>query len=70
MSLENYFRRGATGFLATQQTKLKDIKAAMDLVFGFFESEIRDWIDAVLKSDTVYVSFTSWTWETLMLMWL
>jgi len=51
MQLEAFFRRGATTYLASQQGKLKDIRQAMELVFGFLEGEIKDWIDGVVRND-------------------
>jgi hypothetical protein len=55
MMLETFFRRGASSYLAEQakQGKLKDVRAAMELVFGFFEGELRDWIEGVLQKDSM-----------------
>lgn len=53
MVLETFFRRGATSYLANQQGKLKDIRGAMELIFSFWEAEMRDWIDAVLLRDSM-----------------
>lgn len=53
MQLETYFRRGATTYLASQQGKLKDIKSAMDLVFGFLEAEVRDWAETIVRTDNM-----------------
>ncbi|KAK4704899.1 exocyst complex component 1, partial [Phenoliferia sp. Uapishka_3] len=55
MQLETYFRRGAMGYLASQQGKLKDIKSAMDLVWGFLEAEMRDWADQIVRSDSMQI---------------
>jgi hypothetical protein len=55
MMLETYFRRGATSYLATQQGKLKDVRSAMDLVFGFLDNELGEWIEFVLGKDSMYV---------------
>lgn len=57
MSLETFFRRGATSYLAQQAQKgqLRDIRSAMEVVFGFLEGEMRDWIDAVLQKDSACV---------------
>lgn len=52
--LDTYFRRGATSYLATQQAKLKEIRSAMEMVFGFLEAELRSWIETVLAKDTMY----------------
>lgn len=55
MMLDSYFRRGATSYLATQQGKLKEIRSAMEMVFGFIETDLRNWVDAVLSRDSMYV---------------
>ncbi|GAA5835794.1 hypothetical protein JCM9279_004648 [Rhodotorula babjevae] len=57
MSLETFFRRGATSYLAQQAQKgqLRDIRSAMEVVFGFLEGEMRDWIDAVLQKDSAQI---------------
>ncbi|KAI5474704.1 Exocyst complex, component Exoc1 [Pseudohyphozyma bogoriensis] len=55
MQLETFFRRGATTYLVQQQGKLKDIKSAMEAVFGFLEVELRDWINALLRSDGMQI---------------
>ena len=59
MILETYFRRGATSYLASQQNKLKDIRSAMDLVFGFLDGELKDWIDGILAKDSMCVLLAS-----------
>ena len=53
MMLETFFRRSASAHLAqqAQQGKLRDIKTAMELVFGFLEGELKSWIDDVLQKD-------------------
>lgn len=57
MMLETFFRRGASTFLAqqAQQGNLKDVRNAMEQVFGFLEGELRDWIDGVLQRDSMCV---------------
>ncbi|GAA5888974.1 hypothetical protein JCM5296_002762 [Sporobolomyces johnsonii] len=57
MMLETFFRRGATSFLAVQARKgmLKDVRNAMELVFGWLEGEIRDWIEGVLQRDSMQI---------------
>lgn len=57
MSLETFFRRGATSYLAqqAQRGQLRDIRSAMEVVFGFLEGELRDWIDGVLQKDSMCV---------------
>lgn len=55
MMLDTYFRRGAMKYLTSQQGKLKEIRQAMDLVFGWLEGELRDWIEAVLVKDNMSV---------------
>ncbi|GAA5829678.1 hypothetical protein JCM11251_000247 [Rhodosporidiobolus azoricus] len=57
MMLETFFRRGASSYLAqqAQQGKLKDIRGAMELVFGWLEGEVRDWIEGVLGRDSMQV---------------
>lgn len=53
MTLETFFRRGASTHLAqqAQQGKLRDIKTAMELIFGFLEGEFNSYIDEVLQKD-------------------
>ncbi|KAM0753811.1 hypothetical protein T439DRAFT_285041 [Meredithblackwellia eburnea MCA 4105] len=55
MILESYFRRGATAHLASQQGKLKDIRSAMEVVWGFLEAELKDWVDAIIRSDNMQI---------------
>ncbi|GAA5862901.1 hypothetical protein JCM3774_006681 [Rhodotorula dairenensis] len=57
MMLETFFRRGASTHLAqqAQQGKLRDIKTALELVFGFLEGELKSWIDDVLLKDPMQV---------------
>ncbi|TNY17143.1 exocyst complex component Sec3-domain-containing protein [Rhodotorula diobovata] len=57
MSLETFFRRGATSYLAqqAQRGQLRDIRSAMEVVFGFLEGELRDWIDGVLQKDSMQI---------------
>ncbi|GAA5951609.1 hypothetical protein JCM8115_005195 [Rhodotorula mucilaginosa] len=57
MMLETFFRRSASAHLAqqAQQGKLRDIKTAMELVFGFLEGELKSWIDDVLQKDPMQV---------------
>ncbi|GAA5999358.1 uncharacterized protein JCM10292_001230 [Rhodotorula paludigena] len=57
MMLETFFRRGASTFLAqqAQQGNLKDVRNAMEQVFGFLEGELRDWIDGVLQRDSMQI---------------
>ncbi|GAA5904040.1 uncharacterized protein JCM6883_002064 [Sporobolomyces salmoneus] len=55
MMLETFFRRGASTYLASQQGKFKDIRAAMEGVFGWLETEVRDWVDGVLQRDPMQV---------------
>lgn len=61
MMLETFFRRGASAHLArqAQQGKLRDIKTAMELVFGFLEGELKGWIDDVLLKDPMWVASRS-----------
>lgn len=42
-------------YLTSQQGKLKEIRQAMDLVFGWLEGELKDWIEAVLVKDNMSV---------------
>lgn len=44
-------------YLASQQGKLKDIRGAMDLVFGFLDAELKDWVDAIVRNDTMCIRF-------------
>ncbi|GAA6059402.1 hypothetical protein JCM10212_003634 [Sporobolomyces blumeae] len=55
MMLETFFRRGASTYLASQQGLLKDMRQAMEGVFGWLESEIKEWVDAVLLKDPMQV---------------
>ncbi|GAA5845649.1 hypothetical protein JCM5353_001250 [Sporobolomyces roseus] len=55
MMLETFFRRGASTYLASQQGKFKDIRGAMEGVFGWLEMEIKDWVDGVLQRDPMQV---------------
>lgn len=55
MMLDSYFRRGATTYLSSQQGKLKDIRSAMEMVFGFLGGELGDWIDSLLQKDNMFV---------------
>lgn len=55
MSLEMYFRRGAMSYLASQQSKLRDIRSAMDNVFAFLETELKNWIEGLVMKDVMYV---------------
>ncbi|GAA6058447.1 hypothetical protein JCM3770_005082 [Rhodotorula araucariae] len=57
MTLETFFRRGAASYLAqqAQQGQLRDVRSAMELVFGFLEGEVRDWIDGVLQRDSMQI---------------
>ncbi|GAA6011560.1 hypothetical protein JCM11491_004688 [Sporobolomyces phaffii] len=55
MMLETFFKRGASTYLASQQGKFKDIRGAMEGVFGWLESELRDWVDGVLQRDPMQV---------------
>lgn len=55
MMLETFFKRGASTYLASQQGKFKDIRGAMEGVFGWLEAEIKDWVDGVLQRDPMYV---------------
>ena len=68
MQLETYFRRGATSYLASQQGKLKDIKSGMELVFGFFEAEIKDWSETIVRTDNMCASLASLARERLLIM--
>ncbi|GAA5882579.1 hypothetical protein JCM16303_002054 [Sporobolomyces ruberrimus] len=55
MMLETFFKRGASTYLASQQGKFKDIRGAMEGVFGWLEAEIKDWVDGVLQRDPMQV---------------
>jgi hypothetical protein len=61
MTLETFFRRGASSYMAVQaqQGKLRDIRSAMEVVFGWLEGEIRDWIEGVLQRDSMCVISSS-----------
>ncbi|GAA6036999.1 hypothetical protein JCM8097_005501 [Rhodosporidiobolus ruineniae] len=57
MMLETFFRRGASSFLAqlAKDGKLRDIRGAMELVFGWLEGEMKDWIEGVLARDSMQI---------------
>ncbi|GAA5913162.1 hypothetical protein JCM6882_005804 [Rhodosporidiobolus microsporus] len=57
MMLETFFRRGASSYLAQQAQagKLRDIRAAMESVFGWLEAEVKDWIEGVLGRDSMQI---------------
>lgn len=40
-------------YLTAQQNKLKDIRSAMETVFGWLEAELKDWIEGVLGRDSM-----------------
>jgi len=53
--LETFFKRGASTYLASQQGKFKDMRGAMEGVFGWLEIELKDWVDGVLQRDPMFV---------------
>ncbi|GAA5947406.1 hypothetical protein JCM3765_001664 [Sporobolomyces pararoseus] len=55
MMLETFFRRGASTYLASQRGKFKDMRGAMEGVFGWLEPELKDWVDGVLQRDPMQV---------------
>jgi hypothetical protein len=55
MMLETFFKRGASTYLASQQGKFKDMRGAMEGVFGWLEIELKDWVDGVLQRDPMFV---------------
>jgi hypothetical protein len=58
MNLETYFRRQAarTSGLSAATTKL--VKSALDLIFGFLPLELKQWVEAALQRDNLWVCLT------------
>jgi hypothetical protein len=50
MELETYFRRAAAAQVAVQG-RFKDVRSAMDLIFGFLPTELAGAIDQILQRD-------------------
>lgn len=55
MNLETVFRRGAAAQMATSAARFKDVRASMELVFGFLAQQLGDAIDHILKLDSLQV---------------
>jgi hypothetical protein len=55
MELETYFRRAAAAQVSASQSRFKDVRAAMDLIFGFLPAELSGAIDQILQRDPTYV---------------
>lgn len=62
MRLESFFCRAAMSHLASAANpgtgRFKDVKSAMDLVFGWLEDDVRSWIDFALPKDNLWDPFT------------
>lgn len=55
MGLENYFRRQAARWTGLSSSTLKLVRGAMDLIFGFVATELKNWLDAAVQKDSMYV---------------
>ena len=53
MGLDNYFRRQAARGKGLSQATVKLIRGAMDLIFGFFPTELKTWLDDALAQDNM-----------------
>jgi hypothetical protein len=55
-SLESYFRRQAAQSAGLGATTTKLVRGSMDLIFGFLPEELKQWVDAALQKDNLYLS--------------
>ena len=53
--LDNYFRRQAARSAGLSQSTTKLVRGAMDLIFGFLPTELKQWIDIAVARDALYV---------------
>jgi hypothetical protein len=53
MGLDNYFRRQAARGKGLSQPTVKLVRGAMDLIFGFFPTELKAWLDGALAQDSM-----------------
>ncbi|KAF9456160.1 exocyst complex component, sec3 subunit [Collybia nuda] len=55
MGLDNYFRRQAARSAGLNQTTIKLVRGAMDLIFGFLPNELKVWLDNALVKDPIEI---------------
>ncbi|CBQ70510.1 related to Exocyst complex component Sec3 [Sporisorium reilianum SRZ2] len=55
MDLEPYFRRRAAGMFTSSTGPLREMKGAMDLIFGFVAPELQAFTDDVLSKDRMSI---------------
>ncbi|KAN0100480.1 Exocyst complex component Sec3 domain containing protein [Tylopilus felleus] len=53
--LDNYFRRQAARSAGLSQSTTKLVRGAMDLIFGFLPTELKQWIDIAVTKDALQV---------------
>ena len=51
--LDNYFRRQAARSAGLSQSTTKLVRGAMDLIFGFLPTELKQWVDAAVARDAL-----------------
>lgn len=51
--LDNYFRRQAARSAGLSQSTAKLVRGAMDLIFGFLPTELKQWIDTAIAKDAL-----------------
>lgn len=51
--LDNYFRRQAARSAGLSQSTTKLVRGAMDLIFGFLPTELKQWIDIAVTKDAL-----------------
>lgn len=56
IGLDHYFRRQASQYAGLSNTTMKLVRGAMDLIFGFLPQELKQFIDAALAKDNMYVT--------------
>lgn len=55
MGLEHYFRRQAAQYAGLSTATMKLVRGALDLIFGFLPTEVKNFIDSALSKDPMYV---------------
>lgn len=53
VGLDNYFRRQAARSASLSQSTIKLVRGAMDLIFGFLPTEMKQWIDLAAAKDAL-----------------
>jgi hypothetical protein len=51
--LDNYFRHQAARSAGLSQSTTKLVRGAMDLIFGFLPTELKQWIDIAVAKDAL-----------------